>query len=94
MPIQAARREWLPGGGQLTQRVPMVTPSYSLPRASAAVRTHKWDHMFSWISLARRSLLYSRSVSGRGGDGELRRRGCAQRRARRQGDGGDQERGC
>ena len=50
----------LPGGGQVTQRVRMVMPPYSLPQASAAARTHKWDHMFSWISLARRSLLYSR----------------------------------
>jgi hypothetical protein len=62
MPIQDARRDGLPGGGQVTQRVRMVTPSYSLPRASAAARTHKWDHMFSWISLARRSLLCSRSA--------------------------------
>jgi hypothetical protein len=43
--------------GQVTQRVRMVMPPWGRPPAKAAVRTQKWDHMLSWISLARRSLL-------------------------------------
>jgi hypothetical protein len=43
--------------GQVTQRVRMVMPPCGRPPAKAAVRTQKWDHMLSWISLASRSLL-------------------------------------
>jgi len=45
------------GGGQSTQRVLIVTPPRARPPARAAARTQKCDHMFSWISLASRSLL-------------------------------------
>lgn len=45
------------GGGQSTQRVLIVTPPRGRPQASAAARTQTCDHMFSWISLASRSLL-------------------------------------
>jgi len=53
----AAAGGWLTFQDHATQRVRIVTPPSGRPPARAAVRTQKWDHMLSWISLASRSLL-------------------------------------
>jgi hypothetical protein len=56
VPMAGSRRSHT-GGGQSTQRVLIVTPPRARPPARAAARTQTCDHMFSWISLASRSLL-------------------------------------